>query len=177
VDPVTSRSLAAVALVALAAACSRKEPQPGLGRRLWEGPVAAVRPSADGAWLAWLDGCAPVKGVAIPAGTAACDLRVMAAGGGEAVRVARGVSTLPGGFAWSAEGHVLAALDGHDATSGAGTLVAWLPGGAPRRLGEGISFWAFAPRGWSSKVATASSPSTASGSAPGRQSCSCPRHT
>lgn len=143
----TSRSLASLALAALAATCSRSEAPQGLGKRLVEGPVAAVRPSADGTWLAWLDGCAPVQGVAVPPGVAACDLRAMPADGGEAVRVARGVSTLPGGFAWSAEGHVLAALEGHDLSSGAGTLVAWTPGGAPRRLGEGISFWAFARRG------------------------------
>lgn len=143
----TSRSLVALALATLAAGCSRMEPPAGLGRRLVEGPVAGVRPSADGAYLAWLDGCAPVQGVAVPPGTASCDLRVLPVAGGEPVRVARGVSTLPGGFAWSAEGHVLAALEAHDLASGAGALVAWTPGGAPRRLGEGVSFWAFAPRG------------------------------
>jgi len=146
---VTHRALAALALASLlAAGCSRKDPAPALGRRLVEGSIAALRPSADGAYLAWLDGCAPVQGVAVPPGTASCDLRVLPVAGGEGPeRVARGVTTLPGGFAWSAEGHVLAALEAHDLATGAGTLVAWAPGGPPRRMGEGVSFWAFAPRG------------------------------
>jgi hypothetical protein len=135
-----------VATVALAG-CARREPPVGIGQRIAEGAVEALRPSADGQFLAALDGCAPARERALPAGTFSCDLRVVPAGGGEAVRVARGVTTLPGGFAWSAEGHVLAALAAHDLASGAGTLVAWSPGGEPRRLAEGVSFWGFAPRG------------------------------
>lgn len=138
----------AVAAAALAlAACPRREPPAGIGKRVAEGAVQALRPSADGQYLALLDACAPVRERTVPPGTSSCDLRVVASTGGESLLVARGVSTLPGGFSWSSEGHVLAALDGLDLASGQGTLVAWSPGGAPRRLGEGVSFWAFAPRG------------------------------
>jgi hypothetical protein len=134
------------ALLALAG-CTRREPPPGLGKRVAEGAVLALRPSADGEFLAYLDACARLEGRAVPLGTSSCDLRVVPAAGGEPVRVARGVTTLAGSFAWSSEGHVLAALDSHDLGSGAGTLVAWSPGGEARRLGEGVSFWGFAPRG------------------------------
>lgn len=140
-----TRLAAALAALALAG-CSRREPA-GLGKRIAEGAVQALRPSADGQYLAFLDACTPARERAVPPGTFSCDLRVIPAAGGEALRVAGGVTTLPGGFAWSSEGHVLAALDGLDVASGAGALVAWAPGGEPRRLGEGVSFWAFAPRG------------------------------
>jgi len=136
------------ALLALAlAACSRPPPPPGIGKRLVAGAVQALRPSADGSWLAYLDGCVPMAGRGLPAGALRCDLSVVPAAGGGAERVARGVSALPGGFAWSPEGHVLAALEEFDAASSAGTLLAWSPGGAPRRLGDGVGFFAFAPRG------------------------------
>jgi dipeptidyl aminopeptidase/acylaminoacyl peptidase len=140
------RLVVAAAALALAA-CPRQEPPPGIGKRVAEGAVQALRPSGDGQYLAFLDACAPVRDRTVPVGTSSCDLRVVPAAGGETILVAHGVTTLPGGFAWSSDGHVLAALDGLDLGSGQGTLVAWSPGGGPRRLGEGVSFWAFAPRG------------------------------
>jgi len=138
----------AVLAAALAlAACSRGEPPAGLGRRLAAGPAQALRPSPDGQYLAWLDGCSPLLQRGMPPGAMVCDLEVAPTAGGEATRVARGVTTLPGGFAWSAEGHVLAALEGFAPERGAGALLAWTPGGPPRRFGEDVAFWAFAPRG------------------------------
>jgi dipeptidyl aminopeptidase/acylaminoacyl peptidase len=137
----------AAAAALLLAACSRPEPAAGLGHRVVEARAEALRPSPDGQFLAWLDGCAPLVQRGVPPGTSVCDLRAAPVDGGDPVRVARGVTTLPGSFAWSGEGHVLAALEGFDLGAGAGQLVAWTPGGAPRPLGEGVSFWAFAPRG------------------------------
>jgi hypothetical protein len=130
------KRVALAAALALAA-CSRRGEPPGLGTRVAPGAAQALCPSADGEYLAYLDACAPAQGRAVPLGTLSWD----------PARVAGGVTTLPGGFAWSADGHVLAALEAHDLASGTGTLVAWSPGGPPRRLGEGVSFWAFAPRG------------------------------
>jgi len=138
---------AAAALALALCACTRSEPPAGLGKRLFPAPAQALRPSPDGLYLAWLDGCAPLAQPGLAPGTLSCDLQAAPAAGGEAVRVAREVTTLPGGFAWSAEGHALAALEGYAPEAGAGVLVAWLPGGPPRRLGDGVSFWAFAPRG------------------------------
>lgn len=137
----------AAAAILLAAACSRSEAPAGLGRRVAASQAEALRPSPDGQFLAYLDACAPLSQRGVPPGTSVCDLRVVPATGGEPVRVARGITTLPGSFAWAAEGHVLAALEGFDLGAGAGQLVAWTPGGPPRQLGEGVSYWAFAPRG------------------------------
>jgi hypothetical protein len=137
----------ALLLLLTLASCARRGEEPGLGRLVAAGGARDLRPSADGAFVAWLDACVPLAGRAVPLGAARCDLRVAPAAAGEPVRAARGVTTLPGGFGWSAEGHVLAALEEHDAATGAGSLVAWTPGGEPRRLGEGVGFWGFAPRG------------------------------
>jgi len=140
--------LVALGLVLAAGGCPRPDAPAGLGKRLAAGPVLAVRASADGEWLAYLDGCAPVQRRGVPVRTASCDLEVIPAAGGPPQRVARGVTSLPGGFAWSAEGHVLAASEDHDLNLGEGSLVTWVPGGPPRRLGEGVTFWAFARQGW-----------------------------
>jgi len=142
---VTTRPAALLALAL--AACSRPAPPPGIGKRLVAGAVQGLRPSADGEWLAYLDGCVPMAGRGLPAGALRCDLSVVPTAGGAAERVARGVSALPGGFAWSPEGHVLAALEEFDAAAAAGALLTWSPGGAPHRLGDGVGFYAFAPRG------------------------------
>jgi hypothetical protein len=136
-----SRAAAGLAL-SLALACQRDPaPRAGGGTRVAEGQVLALRASPDGAFLAFLDGCAAVKDRTLPPGTASCDLSVVPSGGGERARVARGATTLPVGFAWSAEGHALAALDGYDPARGTGALVAW-SGGAPRRLAADVSFYA-----------------------------------
>ncbi len=135
-----SRALA-LGCLALALACARPEPHRGAGRRLAEGPVQAVRASADGAYLAFLRRCQPVKDRTLPPGTASCELAVVPAAGGSATPVAAGVSTLQEGFAWSASGHALAALAEYDHADGRGALVVW-QGGEPRRVAEGVSFYA-----------------------------------
>ena len=96
VDPASGRGGCAgvltrrVAILAIAAAvaCSggRREPgsSAGLGRRIVEGPVRAVKASADGAWLALLDGCSEARGQYLPPRTASCELRVVPSAGGAA---------------------------------------------------------------------------------------------
>ena len=136
-----SRSLAACAALTLAVACARTEPTRGLGRRVAEGPIQALRASADGGYLAFLHRCEPVKDRTLPPGTGSCELAVVASGGGRARSIARGVTTLPQGFAWSGAGHALAALGEYDHVEGLGTLVAWW-GEAPRRMAAGVGFYA-----------------------------------
>jgi hypothetical protein len=142
-----SWSWSALLLLSLAA-CSRTSPDAprSLGRRVTSAEAFAVRASSDGAWLAWLDSCESQRDRTLPAGTASCDLAVAPSGGGAATRVARRVSTLRG-FSWSAGGTSLAALAEYDAAAGAGALVAWAPGGEPRRVADGVTFHAFARDG------------------------------
>ena len=58
---------------------------------------------------------------------------------------AKGVTTLLPGFAWSGQGHALAALEGYDA-KGTGALVIW-SGEAPRRLAGEVGFYALSRDG------------------------------
>ncbi len=129
-----------LALVA-AAACARRDEPAGLGRRVADVDAVALRASADGAWLAYLDRCQGVKDRTLPPGTASCDLTVAPVQGGERRRVATGVTTLPHGFGWSASGSALAALESYDHAEGRGTLVLWT-GGEPRRVAEDVTFYA-----------------------------------
>jgi hypothetical protein len=132
---------------AVALACSRPPAGPStLGHRLAEGQVLALRPSPDGAFLAFLDRCQPQKDRTLPPGTASCDLSVVPAAGGERTPVAKGVTTLLPGFAWSGQGHALAGLEGYDHEKGTGTLVVW-SSGAPRRLAGEVSFYALSRDG------------------------------
>lgn len=137
---VTPRRLSSLLLVAFAA-CAKHEPPRGLGVRVAEGEVRSLRASADGAFLAFLDRCAPLKDRALPPETAACDLFVVPTAGGRPERVARGVSTLPSGFAWGGAGHVLLALDGYDPAAGKGALTIW-SGSGSRKLAEDVTFFA-----------------------------------
>jgi hypothetical protein len=127
--------------VAAVLGCAAREAPRGIGRRLVEGEVLALRASPDGAWLAFLHRCEPVKDRTLPPGSASCELGVVPAAGGEARRVARGVTTLTPGFAWSGTGHALAALEGYDHAEGKGALVVW-SGGEPRRVADGVTFYA-----------------------------------
>jgi hypothetical protein len=139
-------------LVALAACGGSKEKGTataeggGLGVRIAPGEAKALLPSADGAWLAWLDGCRVAKGQYLPAGTSNCDLRVAPSAGGEARRLAGAVSTLPHALAWSPAGASLAALAEYDYAAGAGTLVLWRDGAA-RELARDVTFHGWGPRG------------------------------
>jgi hypothetical protein len=126
----------------------------GLGRRLAPGPVKAMVASADGAWLATLDGCAEVKGRFLPAGTATCDLKVLSTTGGEPRLVARAVPTLPHGAIFAPEGSTLAALADYDFENGAGTLVV-VRDGAAREAARGVTFHGFVPGGGGSVAAVA----------------------
>jgi WD40-like Beta Propeller Repeat len=142
-----SRSALLLGALVLTAACTRSEPPRGLGHRIADADALALRASPDGAWLAWLGGCEPVKDRTLPPGTAACDLAAAPARGGDGRRVARAVTNLPQGFAWSADGRALAALSAYDAPSASGDLVEWAPGAEPRRVAQGVTFYAFARGG------------------------------
>jgi len=139
---------AALALCAAAAACTGgKDAAPkGLGRAAFEGPVRALSASPDGAWLAFLDGCAEVKGQALPPQTASCDLRVVGAAGGAARRIGSAVTTLPSAVAWTAAGR-LVALASYEVPTASGALLAW-DGAEPLTLAaSGVTFHGVGPRG------------------------------
>jgi hypothetical protein len=141
-----ARLTGAVLLAALAAACTRGEREPGgtLGRAVSTGPVRALRASADGSTLAFLDGCAEVNARFLPPQTANCTLRAVPAAGGDAVKVAEAVTTLPHGFGWSGEGATLAALAGYLYPAASGTLVVFR-GGAAREVAREVTFHGFVP--------------------------------
>jgi sugar lactone lactonase YvrE len=110
------------------------------------GPVRALFPSPDGAALAFLDGCQEVKAQFLPAQTARCDLRVVPAGGGDAAKVAGGVTTLAQGVAWRPDGKALVAMADYDHAAAAATLVLW-DGVAARTLAEGVTFHGYGKGG------------------------------
>lgn len=141
-----ARLIGAVVLAALAAGCTSGERQGegGLGRAVSTGAVRALRASADGSTLAFLDGCAEVQARFLPPQTGSCTLRAVPAAGGETVKVAEAVTTLPHGFGWSREGATLAALAAYDYPAASGTLVVWR-GGAAREVARGVTFHGFVP--------------------------------
>jgi WD40-like Beta Propeller Repeat len=143
--PRRHQAIGAVLLAALTA-CTRgeREAEGGLGRAVATGPVRALRASADGSTLAFLDGCAEVNARFLPPRTANCTLRAVPAAGGDAAKVADAVTTLPHGFGWSGEGATLAALAGYDYPGASGTLVLW-GGGAAREVARDVTFHGFVP--------------------------------
>jgi hypothetical protein len=145
-----SRVKSSLALFLSLAACGRAPApaaqQTGLGKRIAAAEARAMLPSADGAWLAWLDGCHVARGQYLPPGTANCDLRVASAAGGSATKVAGAVTTLPQGLGWSRAGATLAALADYDYAAGSGTLFAWRDGAA-RALAHDVTFHGFGPAG------------------------------
>lgn len=148
----TASSLGPAAALALAtlAACTpgaRSGDAPaGLGRQLAGAQARRLLASADGAWLAWLDGCAEVRGRFLPPGTSSCDLRVAPSAGGAAALVARAVTSLPHGAGFAPQGALLAALADYDYEAGAGTLVL-VRDGAAREVARGVTFHGFVPGG------------------------------
>ncbi len=145
------RTLSRAALLLVLTACSggKGEAAPksqGIGRRIAGAEARAMLPSADGAWLAWLDGCHVARGQFLPPGTANCDLRVAPTAGGSATKIAAAVTTLPQGFAWSPTGGTLAVLGDYDYGAGSGTLIAW-SGGKARELAKDVTFYGFGSHG------------------------------
>jgi hypothetical protein len=126
----------------------------GVGRRLAAGNVRALQASADGAWLAFLEGCVEVKGRLLPLGTATCDLKVISTSGGEARLVARAVPTLPHGAVFAPEGGALAAVADYDFESGAGTLLV-VRDGVAREVARAVTFHGFIPGGAGALLAVA----------------------
>jgi len=117
-----------------------------LGKRLVAAQARRLLASADGAWLAWLQDCAEVRGRFLPPGTSSCDLLVAPSAGGAATRVARAVTSLPHGATFSPDGATLAALADYDYEAGAGTLVL-VKDGAAREVARGVTFHGFAAGG------------------------------
>jgi hypothetical protein len=144
-------ALAAALALGAALGCTSREPggaagsDAGLGRRLHAGPVRSLAASADGAWIAFLDGCAEARAQVLPPGTASCDLRVVPSGGGEARRIARAVTTLPNGYGWHPGSELLAALAEYDYVQGTGQLVVAAGGGEAAPVADGVSFHGFVP--------------------------------
>jgi hypothetical protein len=110
------------------------------------GPARNLSASADGAWLAFLDGCREARGPTLPPQTASCDLRVVASAGGEARRLAGAVSTLPHAVAWSPAAPALAALAEYELPTASGALVRW-EGGEPATIARGVTFHGHGARG------------------------------
>jgi hypothetical protein len=142
--------IAAVAV--LAAACTRTEKGPGagLGKMVAPGVAVALKPSPDGAFVAWLSSCGNVTSGTVALGTRSCELRVAPTAGGERAAagegavVAKGVTTLPHGFVW-ANARTLLALEAYEHATGEGTLVVW--DGSTRRLADGVRYYAATPDG------------------------------
>ncbi len=141
------RGTAALLCLTAAACTAAKEPPPGLGRAVFEGPVRTLSASPDGAWLAFLDGCAEVTASFLPPRTARCDLRLVPSAGGAARKIASGVTTLPHGVGWAPEGGLLAALADYDHAAASGTLLLVREGGAPEKVADRVAFHGFVPGG------------------------------
>ena len=144
-----------VALAAALACTSGSKGGPGeagLGRLVAGGDVRALAASPDGAWLAYLEACSEARVAFLPPRTANCDLRVVSSGGGDALVVARAVTTLPHGFAWG-PGGVLAALAGYDYGAGAGELVLARGAGKGETVAANVTFHGFVPGDREGKVA------------------------
>jgi hypothetical protein len=136
------------ALLCLIAACARsKEPGAGLGKAVFEGPARGLAPSPDGAWLAFLDGCAEVTASFLPPRTARCDLRLVPSAGGAARRIASGVTTLAHGVGWAPRGGFLAVLAEYDHAAAGGTLLLVRGGSEPEKVADGVTFHGFLPGG------------------------------
>jgi len=133
---------AAAALLAGVACTPRTAPPISAGRRISEGAVTALAASPDGSRLAWLSGCAADAARGPPG----CTLVVAPAEGGALVAIADRVAPVPGSFAWLADGS-LAALASRDPATGAGNLVVWRAGTAPRGLALRATAFAGGPGG------------------------------
>jgi hypothetical protein len=114
----------------------------GLGVPIAPGLAKAFLASADGTWLAWLDGCQEVRGRFLPPGTSSCDLKVVPSAGGTPKRVARAVTSLPHGALFAPEGSALAALSEYDYETGAGTLLL-VRDSIPLELASAVTFHGF----------------------------------
>lgn len=137
---------AALALVAAACGAGKQDAPAGLGRPVFSGPARGLSASADGAFLAFLDGCRDARAAVLPPQTASCDLRLVPSAGGEARKIASAVTTLPHAVAWSPAGAELAALADYEYPTAKGALVRWA-GGEARTLAQGVTFHGFGADG------------------------------
>jgi len=130
------------------AACAKQEAgggAPSAGRRLVATDARTLAASADGAWLAFRDGCKEARGQYLPPGTASCDLRVVPTAGGDARKIAGAVTTLPHAAVWHPRAPLLAVLADHDYLTGTGRLVTSAGGGGPTVVADGVGFFGFVP--------------------------------
>ena len=128
-------------------ACTSSNETTSLGERRAPGAVRWVAATADGAYLAWLDGCVEARAQSLPAGTANCDLHVIPAAGGESTLLARAVSTLPGAVEVDPQGAEISALAGYDYASACGTLVRWRATSGARELARVVTFHGYGSDG------------------------------
>lgn len=137
-----TRTPVAATVLLLLACTPRTAPPVSTGKRIFEGPAAALSASPDGSRLAWLSGCGATSGTGAPG----CSLVAVGVDGGAPEKVAEGVSPAAGSFAWSPDGALLA-LARRDPVSGAGELVVWRPGAPPRTLAVRATAFAAGPGG------------------------------
>lgn len=138
----TPTTLAATAL--LLACTPRPAPPVPAGKPIFDRPATALAASPDGGHLAWLAGCGSRQetGRALPG----CTLVAAPVEGGAPVAVAEAVAPSAGSFAWMPDGS-LAALARRDPVTGAGDLVSWRAGAAPRVLAPRVTSFSGGPGG------------------------------
>lgn len=122
--------------------------QGGVGRRIAEdGEVAKVSASPDGKWIAFLGQVEKSKEMGVPEGALMGLLEVVPSDGAKPARqLLGGVSNLEGGFGFSSDSKVLAAIKGWRFADRAGTLeVVTLPDGEPKLLAERCQSFHFSP--------------------------------
>lgn len=137
------RSTLAATVLLVLGCTPRPAPPISAGKRIFDGPAASLSASPDGSRLAWLSACVPAAaGKALPG----CTLLAGPVEGGAPVAIADGVTPAAGSFAWLPDGS-LAALARRDPMTGAGDLVAWRSGNAPRAVASRVTSFAGGPGG------------------------------
>ena len=143
--PCAVAALFGCGLALFAAACEDHLPgrkiAPGLGRNL------AIAPGGNAA--AFLTGAAHPDDRTVPEDLVAGDLWLAdtRAGAASAAKVGVGVPSAAGAFAFRPDGGALAFLASWRFRAGEGELWVAAPGGAPRKLADGVKGFAWAPRG------------------------------
>lgn len=152
----TIHGILAVALLALVS-CKSSKPAPyqGEGRPVAVGPARDVLAAPGGGAIAWLAEPAQAKerGIHAPDHIYVGTATVLA--GGAPVTLGEGVATIPGSFFFSPTGGHVGALTQWSFQRQVGTLVvASSQQGAPRKVAEKVSFFAFSKDGqWLGYVA------------------------
>lgn len=142
-----------LALLACAACSKGASPRlpPTLGKRLSEAPARGLKATADGAHLVFVTDVKPPQDKEdVPEGLMIGALATVPAAGGAVRVLGQGVTTLAGAFQLSPDGRFVAFLSGFQIDRHVGALqLAELAraDGAPRPLGEAVSFYRFSGDG------------------------------